>query len=56
MSSGGAIGRGVEGLSADTLPTADGTVEMRLVARELTGSKEADNTRADGHPAQGPAL
>ena len=28
LSSGGAIGRGVEGLSADTLPTADGTVEI----------------------------
>ena len=51
MSSGGAIGRGVEGLSADTLPTADGTVEItEFVARELTGVKKRTIR------SQGPAL
>ena len=43
MSSGGAIGRGVAGLSADTLRRADGTVEIAGLARERMGGKGADS-------------
>jgi hypothetical protein len=43
LSSGGAIGRGVAGLSADTLRRADGTVEIAGLARERMGGKGADS-------------